>query len=738
MPNNMFRRLPVERATGEMHGGRHRLRVVYRTRDLIVLGLGVMVGSGIFKISGQLAAQTAGPAVIVSFVAAGIVCLLAALSYAELSSIIPVAGSAYSFSYVAFGEVWAWVVGWSLILELLLAASVIARAWSLFATQTLHDFNVPIPSALGGVIGQPKGFDVFALGILLLIVAMLAIGSRMSIRTLWFMVLAKLIVIALLVATGLKFFAPHNLTPFVPPAKAAPDDSAQTVLDALTGAVTGGSPHVFGIWGILAATPAIVFAYIGFDLIATAAEETDDAPHRVPRGMIASLCIAVVLYLGVAVTMLGMVPYSRLDPAKPALSNAFGTVGASSMGKIVDVGAVLGLTTVILVVLISLTRVLFSMSRDGLLPRQISGIGRYRVPTRATLVAGAAAVLMSQTINVLTLEHMVVIGTMFAFLFVSASVLRLRRDQPDLHRPFRVPAARLTAVVTIVLVAWLMLNLELRTWAYFGIWMSAGMVLYLAYGRRRSQLKLLLEQPPPARISMPYPMPAPSGAPMAAPVPMNAPMAPGPMAGPAAPGPVPSGPYSSGPMSTGPSPSNAMASPPPPQSGHEFFDGPPQQQWYNRPPAETPPSNDPFEVPPQRRAQQENYASQGGGYYQDDEDVIGLGYGQPSTPNRHPSADPRSSGDPRPTGRYATGGRSPGQTGGYEMPQQSTGPYPAPHDQTGENPSPSGRYATGGYAQPGDDPYSSGSGRHRSGAAGQPDPSDEDPNLPPNGGRYRR
>ncbi|MCP2338615.1 amino acid permease [Actinomadura rupiterrae] len=729
MPNNIFRRLPVERATGEVHGGRHRLRVVYRTRDLIVLGLGVMVGSGIFKISGQLAANTAGPAVIVSFVVAGIVCLLAALSYAELSSIIPVAGSAYSFSYVAFGEVWAWVVGWSLILELLLAASVIARAWSLFATQMLHDFSVPIPGALGSVIGQEKGFDVFALGILVLIVAMLAIGSRMSIRTLWFMVLAKLIVIVLLIATGLKFFAPHNMTPFVPPAKAAPDDSAQTVLDALTGAITGGSPHVFGIWGILAATPAIVFAYIGFDLIATAAEETDDAPHRIPRGMIASLCIAVVLYIGVAIAMLGMVSYSRLDPAKPALSTAFGMVGASSMGKIVDVGAVLGLTTVILVVLISLTRVLFSMSRDGLLPRGISAVGKYRVPTRATLVAGAAAVLMSQTLNVLTLEHMVVIGTMFAFLFVSASVLRMRRDRPDLARPFRVPAARLTAIVTIVLVAWLMLNLELRTWAYFGIWMAGGMVLYLVYGRRRSQLKLLLAQPPPARISVPYPVPAPTGAPMAPGVP--GPGASGPMSGVPAPmrgtaGYMPGGPGASNPT---------MAAPPPPVARPSFETPYYERQQYDRPVYDSPPSNDPFQVPPQRAAYQETYGSQAGrGYYQDDDDVIGMGYGRPAADPRS-SSDPRSSAprppaDPHPSGRYATGNQ-PHQTGDYRMPPQATGPYATPYD------SPSGRHATGGYHMPSeDDRYSSGTGRHRSGDHPQTPPNEDD--YPPQGGRHHR
>ncbi|MDL4817955.1 amino acid permease [Actinomadura opuntiae] len=498
MRNNMFRRLPVEQATGRLYGGRHRLRVVYRTRDLVVLGLGVMIGSGIFKISGEQAATTAGPSVIISFLIAGGVCFLAALSYAELSSIVPVAGSAYSFSYVAFGEIWAWVVGWALVLELLLAASVVARAWSLYAAQALADFAVPVPSWLAGIIGQEKGFDLFAFGILVLLIVMLATGSRMSLRSLWFMVMAKLIVIGLVVATGLKFFHAGNLTPFVPPERPAPA-GAETVLDAVLGAVTGSRPEVFGIWGIFAAAPAIAFAYIGFDLIATASEETDDAPRKVPRGMLTSLAIAVVLYVAVAVAMVGMVSPDRLDPAKPLLATAFGLVGADSMGKIIDVGAVLALTTVILVVLISLTRVVFSMSRDGLLPRPIAGMSRYRVPSRATLVAGGAAVVMSQSVNVLTLEQMVVIGTLFAFLFVSAGVLALRRDRPDLHRPFRVPAAPVTAVATILATGWLMLNLKVQTWGYFTVWMAAGILIYLVYGRRKSQMKLLLDAPPPAR-----------------------------------------------------------------------------------------------------------------------------------------------------------------------------------------------------------------------------------------------
>ncbi|GAA2425229.1 amino acid permease [Actinomadura vinacea] len=519
MRNTMFRRMPVEQATGQLYGGRHRLRVVYRTRDLVVLGLGVMIGAGIFKISGVQAATNAGPAVILSFLIAGGVCLLAALAYAELSSIVPVAGSAYSFSYVAFGEVWAWVVGWSLILELLLAASVVARAWSLYAAQALSDLHVPVPDWLAGVIGQPKGFDVFALGILLLLVVLLATGSRLGLRTLWFMVMAKLIVIGLVIGVGLAYFDPGNLEPFVPPARPAGDGGGQSVLDALTGAVTGGSPQVFGVWGILAAAPAIAFAYIGFDLIATAAEETDDAPRKVPRGMLTSLLVAVVLYVGVAVTMVGMVSYRRLDPDKVVLTTPFTMVGAGSMGTIIDIGAVIALTTVILVVLISLTRVVFSMSRDGLLPRGLAGMSRYRVPSRATLATGGAAVAMSQTIDVLTLEQMVVIGTLFAFLFVCAAVLALRRDQPDLHRPFRMPAAPLTAVLAILATGWLMLNLKVQTWGYFTVWMVAGLVLYLLYGRRSSEMRRLLDRPPPRR---------PVAAPMAAPPPDLAGLAPWP------------------------------------------------------------------------------------------------------------------------------------------------------------------------------------------------------------------
>ena len=505
MRNDLLRRLPVEQAAPQNYGGgRHRLRVLYKKRDLVILGLGVMIGAGIFKISGVQAATAAGPAVIASFVIAGTVCLLAALCFAELSSAVPVAGSAYSFGYVAFGELWAWFIGWALILELLLAACAVARAWSLIAVQTLQDLSIGMPSGLAGVVGQERGFDVFALAILVLLIGLLASGSRVGLRTLWAMVLAKLLVIGLVIVGGLLLFDAGNLTPFVPPARPAPGGGEPTVLTALF----GDPSQTFGIWGIFAATPAIAFAYIGFDLIATAAEETEDAPRKVPQGLLTSLVITIVLYVGVAVAMVGMISYRELDPARPPFAQAFAEAGAGWMGTVTDIGAVLGLTTVIFVVLISLTRVVFSMARDGLLPSGLAAVSRYQVPSRATLVAGGTAVVLSQTVDVLTLEPLVVIGALFAFLAVSAAVPALRRVRPDLRPPFRVPGGATIPMLAMASIAWLMLNLELKTWSYFGVWMLAGFVFYLLYGRRHSRLRELLDRPPAPATALSSPPPA--------------------------------------------------------------------------------------------------------------------------------------------------------------------------------------------------------------------------------------
>jgi basic amino acid/polyamine antiporter, APA family len=328
-----------------------------------------------------------------------------------------------------------------------------------------------------------------------LLAVLVAIGARLSLYTLWFMVLTKVIVIGFVIGGGLLFFRPANLHPFVPPSRPAAAGDGRTVLDALM----GGSPHAFGIIGIFTATSAIAFAYIGFDLIATAAEETRDAQRRVPRGMIVSLLIAIALYIGVAVAMVGMVPYDTLNPETP-LTAAFHAVGSSAMGVVIDVGAVIGLATVVLVVMIAQTRVLFAMARDGLMPAPLAVVSsRYKVPTRAAVLVGATGIALSQVdvwtfgkVGVLTLQQMIVIGTLFAFLFVSAGVIALRRSRPDLPRGFRVPGAPVTPLLAIGATGWLLLNLHLRTWVYFGVWMTAGLLVYLVYGRRHSRLRQVL------------------------------------------------------------------------------------------------------------------------------------------------------------------------------------------------------------------------------------------------------
>jgi basic amino acid/polyamine antiporter, APA family len=319
-----------------------------------------------------------------------------------------------------------------------------------------------------------------------------AIGARLSLYTLWFMVATKVIVIGFVIGGGLLYFHAANLRPFVPPPRPASGGDTRTLLDALM----GGSPHAFGLVGIFTATSAIAFAYIGFDLIATAAEETKDAPRRVPRGMIVSLLIAIALYIGVAVAMVGMVPYRTLDPETP-LTSAFRAVGSHAMGVVIDVGAVIGLATVVLVVMIGQTRVLFAMARDGLVPGSLATISpRFKVPTRAGVLVAVAGIALSQVdvwtfgaVSVLALQQMIVIGTLFAFAFVSAGVLALRRTRPDLPRGFRVPGAPVTPLLAIAATAWLLLNLRLRTWVDFGVWMTAGLLVYLGYGRRHSRLR---------------------------------------------------------------------------------------------------------------------------------------------------------------------------------------------------------------------------------------------------------
>ncbi len=481
--NTIFRRLPVRMALAPREVGRHRLRVVFGRADLIVLGLGVTIGAGIFSLAGQQAALTAGPGVLLSFGIAAFACLTAGLCYAELASVLPVSGSAYTFTYVIFGEVWGWLIGWALMLELLLAVAVVARVWSQYAVATLGDFGIVLPSGWENYAGFEASRDLMAVGIIVFLVLVVIFSTRMSLGVLWIAVIAKLAVIAVVVVVGALHVKAANYTPFLPASRPGEPGADASVLQSLAGE----APNVFGVVGVFTASSVVFFAFLGFDIVATAAEETKSPQQDVPRGIITTLILAAGLYLSVAAVLVGMRPYDELGGAAP-VSEAFRAVGADLAARLINIGALLGLTTVIIVVLIGQSRVLYAMARDGLLPARLASVTRLGTPARATLLVGACAVVLALTVPVLLLAEMVNIGTLFAFLFVAIGVLVLRRTSPDLDRGFRISRPALVPTLSILATSWMMINLRVVTWGYFGLWVAGGLLLYLIHGRRKSRL----------------------------------------------------------------------------------------------------------------------------------------------------------------------------------------------------------------------------------------------------------
>ncbi|MEI8410997.1 MULTISPECIES: APC family permease [unclassified Kribbella] len=478
------RRLPVESAFTRVEDARHRLPRLFGRRDLVVLGLGVMIGSGIFSISGNQAAKVAGPAVILSFVIAAIVCVLAAACYAELSSTIPVSGSAYTFSYVTFGEMWAWLVGWALVLELVTAAAIVARVWSAYFLATLDGFGVSLPANVAQFFGPDAKVNLVAPLLLLILTAMIVTGTKLSARVLTVVVIAKVAVILLVVVVGAMHIDTANYQPFVPMARAAPATASPTLL----GWILDSSFGSFGMMGIFTAASSIVFAYIGFDLIATASEDARSPRKTVPQGMLLGVGAVTILYIAMAVVLVGMRPYGELGGSAP-VSEALAAVGVGWAAKVVNLGALLALMTVIMVVLIAQSRVLFNMGRDGLLPKSLGRVSRvYSSPARAAAAAGFAALLLTLYPKVLELEELLVIGALFCFAFCAIGVLTLRRSEPDLERGFRVPMVPLIPLLSLGSTLWLMLNLKTSTWTKFGIWMVAGLLIYGLYGRWHSRL----------------------------------------------------------------------------------------------------------------------------------------------------------------------------------------------------------------------------------------------------------
>ena len=483
----IFRTKSVEDAIASTDEPGHRLKKTLGAWDLTVFGVGVIIGTGIFVLTGEAAGTRAGPAVSLSFVVSGIVCALAALCYAEFASTVPVAGSAYTFSYASLGEVVAWIIGWDLVLELALGASTVAVGWSGYAADLLDQtLGLDVPTWLYSDSPSPTQPNLIAAVVVLVLTAVLCVGSKTSARFNAVVVCVKLAVVAVVIVAGLFFVKTSNWSPFVPPTGSAGASAAPA--DPSLWADLGVPLGTFGIGGVFTAAALVFFAFIGFDIVATAAEETKNPQRDVPRGIFGSLAICTVLYVLVSLVITGMVRYDRISVEAP-LANAFRDVGADLVATLISVGTVAGLLTVMMILMLGQNRVLFAMARDRLIPAWFSKVSQRRgVPVRTTVVTGVVVAVVAAVAPAADLAEMVNIGTLFAFVLVSIGVIVLRRTRPDLPRAFRMPGVPVLPVVSAVAAVVLMGFLPGISWIRLGIWMALGLVVYAAYGYRHSRL----------------------------------------------------------------------------------------------------------------------------------------------------------------------------------------------------------------------------------------------------------
>ncbi|GII83501.1 amino acid permease [Sphaerisporangium siamense] len=480
----MFRTKSIERSIEDTEAPEHRLRRSLSALDLTVFGVGVIVGTGIFVLTGQVARDTSGPAVAVSFVIAAVVCGLAALCYAEFASTVPVAGSAYTFSYATLGEFPAWIVGWDLMLEMALGGAVVAVGWSGYFAELMASLGIDLPPSLAG---DHATFNVPAVAIVLILTGVLVAGIKLSSRLNLTVVTIKVAVILLVIVAGLFFIKSANYTPFVPPAQPTP--AVEGLKAPLIQSLFGLTPAAYGVFGIFSGAAIVFFAFIGFDVVATAAEETKRPQRDLPIGIIASLAICTFLYVAVSLVVVGMQPYDRLSRSAP-LAGAFRVAGQDWLAGIISVGALAGLTTVVMILMLGQSRVFFAMSRDNLLPRNLAAVHpRFGTPYLITVIIGGVTALLAGFIPLSALAELVNIGTLFAFILVSVGVVILRRTRPDLPRAFRTPLVPLVPILSVLACLYLMLNLPAETWLRFLIWMVIGVAVYLFYGRRHSRVE---------------------------------------------------------------------------------------------------------------------------------------------------------------------------------------------------------------------------------------------------------
>ncbi len=461
LKHQLLRRKPASALTAGATAHSEGLKRALGALDLTLLGIGAIVGAGIFVMTG-IGARQAGPGLIASFVFAGTACAMAALCYAEFAAMIPVAGSAYSYAYATMGELVGWIIGWDLVLEYAVGAAAVAAGWSGYLRVILEGLGIHLPAALTHAPGTAPGaiIDLPALLIVLAVSAVLYVGIAESARLNSLIVAIKLAVVGMVIAVGAFFVRPRNWVPFAP----------------------------FGWPGISSAAAYVFFAYIGFDAVSTAAEEVVNPERDLPRGILGSLFICTLLYISVAAVLTGMVPFGRIDPTAP-LASAFVARGLNFAAGVVSLGAVAGLTSVLLVLLLGQSRIFFAIARDGLLPPAFSRIHpRFRTPYIPTTITAIVVGLTAALLPIQEIAELTNIGTLFAFILVCLGVWIMRHIDPGRRRPFRTPFVPLVPILGAVFCGYLMERLPGLTWLRFFVWLAVGLLIYFAYGRFHSRI----------------------------------------------------------------------------------------------------------------------------------------------------------------------------------------------------------------------------------------------------------
>jgi len=517
-----FRRKPVEQIQAETQHS--ELKRTLGPLNLVLLGIGCIIGTGIFVLTGHAAAEWAGPGIMISFVITGILCALVALCYAELASALPVSGSAYSYSYASTGELFAWIMGVLLLMEYGLAASTVATGWSGYLVSLLHDMHIVIPPELTKApfetymgadgVAHPGLVDLPAVIGIIAVSALLIVGVSESATVNNVIVFIKVSVVIAFIAIGAFYVHPHLWSPLVPPQSpppppGTPTDLGHQILRALVDVATGAKTTQYGLAGVIHGAAVIFFAYIGFEAVSTAGAESKNPGRDMPIGILGALVICTILYIATCAVLVGIVPYKLLDGPAP-IATAVDAIGIGWFAVVVKLGAIAGLSSVMLVLLYGQTRIFYTMSRDGLLPSQLAAVHpRFRTPWINTIIVGLAAAVAAGFMGIDRLSETTNVGTLAAFTIVCGTVIYLRVTHPDMPRPFRVPFFPVIPILGALMCVFLLMSL----WAvkatrdFFIPYIVIGFALYFVYGIWNSKLGkgIVPELVPLAPMEAPHP-----------------------------------------------------------------------------------------------------------------------------------------------------------------------------------------------------------------------------------------